>query len=364
MNINDLFFALLRNALWYPYTKAARYSYIDEEKQELPNNISVKVSESLLDLADKQTVSALIADSIFRNDIKLSQAFLFEMVGLVEQIKHANQQLNDELKQFIQLPLKDFVVVKGQTIAALYPNPLLRMPGDIDFLVLNYKRDKSVIEKKWQIELPENLIDKETSFEHGGVTYEIHDSLIVFGSTKHNKFWNQLMYRPCSQVIVDNVFVPTLEPNVYAAYVFVHLFFHFVREGIGLRQMCDWAAILHYYREGINQYELERILKGIGLFKAYCSFGYILIDMLGLRDFPFEVKKKDQVWEDKILRDIMRGGNFGKSIKQPLEHGWRTKVRTMCFTLRNCWRYFWLAPCELALTIPKLIWLNVRIILL
>ena len=60
------------------------------------------------------------------------------MVGTETHIRLVNRELNDELKRFVKLPLKDYIVVKGQTIASIYPNPLVRMAGDIDFPTEGY----------------------------------------------------------------------------------------------------------------------------------------------------------------------------------------------------------------------------------
>lgn len=347
---NNLLFLFLKCALW------------NEVDGQFPDSLSKDVSEKLLCTAKDQTVYGLVADALIRKEVKLSSKDVFELVSFLANIKRQNQHLNDELRQFVNLSLEEYFVVKGQTIAALYPNPMLRTPGDIDFFVHDYKKTSSILQKEWNVVLPNRLIDKEAQFKHGGVTYEIHISLIEFGSRKHQKYWEQLMSRQVGYVNVDGVDVPTLEPTVYAAYVFVHLFFHFIREGVGLRQMCDWAIILHHYYKDIDQQELSTILKMLGMVKAYRAFGCILVDKLGLVEFPLLIKEKDRIRSKTILKDIMKGGNFGKKRKEIHVHGWKSKMRTMRFTFRNCFRYFPVAPTELSLMIPKLTWLNLKLI--
>ena len=96
--------------------------------------------------------------------------------------------------------------------------------------------------------------------------------------------------------------------------------------------------------------------------KAYRAFGCILVDKLGLVEFPLLIKEKDRIRSKTILKDIMKGGNFGKKRKEIHVHGWKSKMRTMRFTFRNCFRYFPVAPTELSLMIPKLTWLNLKLI--
>lgn len=349
-NAADLFFSLLRNALW-----------LTEER--LPEELTDEDTKSLFWTAEQQTVSALIADALIRNEVRLPRHNVYKAIGIITQTHQTNQQINDELKAFARLGLNDVAVVKGQTVATFYPNPLLRMPGDIDFLTKDYDTSKDVLRKEWQIELPAQLIDKEFAFTHGVATYEIHSSLVEFGSRKHRRFWNKLMQRPYGSVEVDGVKIPTLEPTVYAVYVFVHLFFHFIREGVGLRQMCDWAMLLHHYREDIDGENLISILNLLGLKKAYSAFGVVLTEELGHKDFPFVIAEEHNKWKTSILNDIMHDGNFGKNARNNTLHGWRYKAETFKLTIRKCWKYHDLAPAELALMVPRLVWLNLKLYL-
>ena len=350
-NTQSLLFALLRNALWH-------------NEKGLPNELTEKDASLLITVAREQTVSGLIVDAIISNKIKLPQKWVFEAVGIEMQIKQANRALNEEVKGFVRMPLKDYVVVKGQTIATIYPNPLMRMSGDIDFLSYNYHEVKELLEKEWGIELPSKLVDREYTFEHRNATYEIHDQLIVFGNRKHQQFWDELIKRPCGYVSIDGAQIPTLEPTINAIYVFVHLFLHFMREGVSLRQFCDWAIILHHYRDEINKKELIDILLALGLTRAYKAFGSILIDDLGLpsSEFPFELSNDDRKWHERILEDIFKGGNFGK-LHHQCKTKWKYKIETFRLALRNSFRYYSLCPSEVGGMIPRLVKVNLRILL-
>ena len=171
------------------------------------------------------------------------------------------------------------------------------------------------------------------------------------------------MQRPHqSVVLVDGKEVKTLSPNIYAVYVFAHLFFHFIREGIGLRQMCDWAMILDRYKNEIDQPQLAADLDGLGMRRAYRAFGGVLTNYLGLKSFPLAQSEKDLKASEQILKDILRYGNFGKPSRKVKESGWRFKMETMGRTVRNFCKYFRLAPAEIGMIIPRLVLLNVKLI--
>jgi hypothetical protein len=158
--------------------------------------------------------------------------------------------------------------------------------------------------------------------------------------------------------------VMTLSPTVNVAYVFLHLFFHLMREGVSLRQFCDWAMVLHHYHGEIDTDKLIIILQDLELFDAFCALGVILVDCLCLpkNEFPFVLDNDDRKWKDKILQDIFRGGNFGKqNHKATTAFGY--KFETMCLAIRNCFRYYKLAPSEMRMMIPKMAKINLRLLL-
>ena len=346
-----LLFTFLRNAIW-------------RIEHDVPKELSEEEVSRLISVADEQTVSGLAVEAIIQNDIKIPQEWVFEAVGIDTQTKQANKQLNDELKEFVRLSLKDYVVVKGQTIAAIYPNPMARLSGDIDFLVQDYPAAKELLKKEWCIELPSKLFDREFAFEHGGVTYEIHDQLIVFGSRKHQRYWDELLKRPSYYVSIDGVQIPTLAPTVNAIYVFVHLFFHFLREGVSLRQFCDWAMVLHHYRDEIVCKDLMVALDQLELVKAYKALGCILVDDLGLpkEDFPYKLNEEDRKWHNKLLDDIFKGGNFGK-LNHQANGTWKYKIETIGVALRNTFKYYRLCPSEVGGMIPRLMKVNLKVLL-
>lgn len=346
----NLLFTFLRNALW-------------RNEDWLPGELSEEETSHLILTAEEQTVSGLVVDAIIRNDIKIPQEWVFEAVGIDTQTKQTNKLLNDELKEFAKLPLKDYVVVKGQTIAAIYSEPLVRMSGDIDFLVKDYPSAKGMLENVWGIELPSKLVDRECAFEHGGSTYEIHDQLIIFGSRKHQRYWNELLERPCAYVTIDGTQIPTLAPAVNAVYVFVHLFFHFLREGVSLRQFCDWAMVLHHYRDEIDRKDLTFALEQLELVKAYKTLGCILVDDLGLPegDFPYRLDEDDRKWHNKLVEDIIKGGNFGK-LNHQANNSWKYKIETIGVALRNTFKYYRLCPSEVGGMIPRLMKINIKLL--
>lgn len=364
--MRELLFKLLRSALW---------------GKALDSQLSAKEFRSVMSLAENQTVFGLAMEAL--KDVKIDDMKdrmpLYEAIGVMEQVKQQNRIANAELAEFSAICDKnglEYLVVKGQTVACLYPKPEWRQAGDIDFLVPGPKfflRKATKVERKVQdyadalgVEMP-TLIEKEVGFDRNGQRYELHTSLRTWAKKRHQKVWDALIEKEWEQehhVEIEGVKVRTLTPTMNAAYIFIHLFFHFIREGVSLRQFCDWAMVLHRYREDIDRERLTTMLTELDLLEAYRAFGTILVDHLGLsaEEFPLELTDKDRRWKVRILEDIFEGGNFGK-LRHRSQGAWRWKLETMGIALRNSFRYYRLCPSEVGGMIPRLVMGNMRILL-
>jgi hypothetical protein len=353
IDTSRLLFTLLRSSLWGNVSL---------------NSITADQFQCVMALADEQTVAGLVFEVL--NAVQIDgmedKMPIYEAVGLTERIKQQNNVVNKELAWFVnkcQDVGLECLVVKGQTLASLYPKPNVRQSGDIDFLTTQIAQTALVFPDE---DFPNKMTEKEFAFSHHGITYELHCRLIDFGCKKHQQQWAEMEAREWCQkysVKVNGVEVRTLSPTMNAAYLFVHLFFHLIREGVSLRQFCDWAVFLHAYHDKIDRLQLTEFMKCLNMLNGYKAFGSILIDELGLpeEEFPMEITEEDRRWKEKILCDVFRGGNFGKHNHQA-KSALGYKMETLRFAMRNSFRYYKLAPSEMRMMIPKMIGINVRLL--
>lgn len=352
--MTEKLFYLLCNALWDGNVRV---------------ELSYKEFSDILKLAKEQTVFGLVFDVL--KDIPFdgmsNKAAIYEAIGQYELVRKQNRLINKELCSFVRKCDKiglDYLIVKGQTIGSLYPQAELRQPGDIDFLITQLSQIPQMFP---DVDIPKKLFEKEYAYSHNDITFELHTRLIDFGCKKHNVLWNSIIAEEWTQfyyVDIDGEKVRTLSPTVNATYLFLHLFFHMIREGVSLRQFCDWAVFLHNYRDAIDNKQLSDIIGELGMINAYKAFGCILVDRLGLpeADFPLTITDSDRQWKKKIVNDVFRGGNFGKKNHKAM-HVIGYKLETMRLAIRNSIRYYKLAPSEMRMMIPKMIILNIRLIL-
>lgn len=297
---------LLRSALWQK--KLDHFKMTPWEYKEVMKE------------GDKQCVMGLITDCLESNNIGLKKPCVIHMLKYKKSVSAENSSINGNLHALCQL-LEDndisFIVVKGQTIGAYYPHPELRTPGDVDFYVPNseYSKAISVIRQAWNVPLAKGESNMHRAFEYNKTEFEMHNMLCEFPSKKMQDEFNQLIdTNQVDYVDVAGRKVPTLSPTLNIIYTFLHLYHHLINLGVALRQLCDLTVLIHNHCNRIDRTMLSQELKKLGFLKAFLAIGSILVNKLGLSEteFPFQLSSKDVKYGNKLLRIILKHGNWGQ----------------------------------------------------
>jgi len=306
MKKDDILFQCLRSALWkQPLTEGAIRNKDDYD--------------ALMAKAHKQAVPGMVTKAFMDNNTPLGLQITSEVFSMSRNVARRNHILDGEVMALCELldahDVK-YVVVKGQTLNAVYPAQGVRSPGDIDFYCdgENFDRAKDIISKNWNVEFDVNESEQHQAFSHHGVEFEMHFNLIIFFSRGIQNFWNGLL-KERTEAFVDirDTRVPTLEPTLNVLYTFMHLYHHFVELGVGLRQFCDLAVLLHTYRKEIDGDRLNAWLKGMDYLRAFAAVEWILVDVLGMdaEDCQVAVSERDKRYEKAMMEVVLSGGNFG-----------------------------------------------------
>ena len=358
MNKSEFFFHLLRAEL------------LGERVKGFP--VPTEVYHSLLTISDVETVMGMYCSALMNNDFKLGKYDAIEVYTILDDLAARNKHINDELKS-LTLLLREhdiqFVVVKGQTLAALYPHPDVRMPGDIDFYcdAGNFEAAKKTLEEAWQVEMNEDEEgEQHLSFTHNEVHFEMHYRLMKFESSSNQKCFDRLLKElPLSSVEIDSVVIPVLEPTLNLLYTFLHLYHHFIELGVGLRQFCDVAILI--LQKKFNSEKLLVYLKKLGFTNAFKAIGVILVDRLGVpeEEFPFVLTEKDRKYEPAIAEIVMKRGNFGMyGRKNDVRSGIGYYWETIQIKFSHYFKFFMLSPKEntsrLLFSVPRKVWQAVR----
>ena len=313
MNIQALFFSLLRSSLWG--------GELDVEV----SGLSRRDLGRLIKIARSQAMVGLVAHEIMVHDefaCILDEEGRERLTYMVQENYFNYQKLNTVLLSVVAALRKhriEPVLMKGHGVSKLYPVPELRQSGDIDIYV-----GKESFEKACQVigemSTPEDHQGDISSLKHfhtriSSVYIEIHRYTDVY----HPKSYD-LKYQKISDAGMHSNLVPmtfgeteilTPELNFNLFFIFNHFWHHFISDGVGLRQICDWARLLHVNYGKLDLDYLANVLRELNLMKVWKVFGYIAVNTLGLpaEQMPF-YDPRCAKRAARLLDLIMREGNF------------------------------------------------------
>ena len=345
--IQQQFFALLRAGLWGKAPDASLFGAGTDWA-------------ALLAAAKKQSVQAVVLDGVqlLPADCRPPKPIYLQWCALSLHTEEQNELLNRELNHLYALMRANGiepVLVKGQAVAQCYRHPEHRRCGDIDFYIglEDYERANALLR-------PEATQEEEEIFKHAcmhwhGVIVENHRILISLSRPAADRRMQQLTAAwgrdkaACPLLRVGETEARVPPAAFHTAYVLTHAALHFLNEGIGMRQVCDWACLLHAHHTDDELREVARLLRCFGLARAARLFGALLVRQL---DFPAEwlpvpCGPKDFAKAEWLLQDIWAGGNFGVGQHRKRPRGyWAGKWYTLRRVVKRCWQMGALAPGE------------------
>lgn len=328
MTENNLFFSLLQLGTGLT------------DRIELPV-MNQTLWASVFSMAQKQAVLGIIMDamnSLPSNIEKPNRNMLLRLLSLVMEIEKKNMIVNHESKkwcEFFNEKGYGAILLKGQGVACLYPNPLHRSPGDIDMWVTGNENEIRKLAR-------EELGAKDFTYHHIGVhdmgttELEIHTTPSWMYSYLRNRKL-QRMFRTwassCKEIELPDagrVCVPSDEMN--RVYLLVHIYRHVFSEGIGLRQMTDYAMLLNRGCSDDDKAVFAGYMRELNIYGFAGAVMYVMKKVFGLKDECLLVEPDTEKGE-KLLASIMEGGNFGmydSSIDRTIK-----KDSVMSFLTRN-----------------------------
>ena len=335
----ELVFTLLRNALW-------------KSDEELPSELSEQKAIRLFAVAEQQAVSGLVMDALISNNVYMPRPLVFGAIGLLEQIKQQNRIINEgavALEGLLSSNGVNYVLVKGPAVASFYPEPLARQSGDIDYYCDDqcYKKSLELVQSQWKVRPEREGAEKHCHYDYHDVTYEGHFKLVDLFGTERNEYFQKLIdSADTASIKIGGAQIKTIPITIHVLYIFLHLYNHLMKLGVGLRQFCDLAVMLHYCREFIDVDALRGHLRILGMDRAYRACGSILVEKLGLpaEDLCCSLSSSDRKYGQKILDVVMYRGNMGHYNKRSGFSGWKHKVESLGIKVSHFVKFVPLAP--------------------
>ncbi len=281
-------------------------------------------------LATEQSVLGLVLAGLEHSDVKPPQVLLLQWIGEVQMIEQRNKAMNQFVAELVEkMRAADIyaLLVKGQGVAQCYEKPLWRPSGDVDLLLseVNYKKAKELL-----LPLSSSNKNEERYSQHLGMSIgqwyvEIHGSLRTGLSARVDKVVDasqQSVFIGGNVRSWDNngtlVFLPAPTEDVFL--VFTHFVKHFYKEGMSLRQVCDWCCLLWTYSGSLNYDLLESWIIKSGLMGEWKAFYNLASRYLGMPDLDSRLMVHDSRFDKKAekLMEFILGGYSGNKFKDTL----------------------------------------------
>ena len=321
-------FALLRAGLWGIFDEAAASAF----------PLSAGEWERVFTLARQQTVTGIAFRGLdfLPEEVAPPMGIMAKWMAHADRIEQSNRVMNETVAKlyghFASAGV-EAVLQKGQGVAAMYPEPLLRECGDIDLYFLGHD---GVSDPLAGIDgaVRERQPDDSWSYVVDGIIVEHHTDLLDIQSPRAKRYVKRLIEEKGFEKVVtgDGVEVLVPAPEVNLLLLSSHILKHAFGVGIGLRQFCDYAVARRYYEGRVNEEEMREIWRMTGLEKWQDLLEGFLVKKTGV-----------------LLDIVLKGGNFGvysKDRENVPRARWARKVQTFKALMDNIGFAYRYAPGE------------------
>ncbi len=296
-------------------------------------------------LAEDQSVTGLVAAGIEHVvDVEVPREVALLFAGTSIQIEQRNKLMNDFLGCIVEkLRSHDVytLLVKGQGVAQCYERPLWRACGDIDLFLSdkNYNKAATTLSSLATSIEEENFYNRHLSMTIDSWIVELHGTLRcgLWKSMDYglDEVQREVFYGGKVRSWMNgHVQVFLLSADEDVVFVFSHILQHFFRDGVGLRQICDWCRLLWMYYGIIDKVRLEKRVRKMGVITEWKTFAALTVSSLGMDKNSMPMYSDDKKWKkkaDKVLCQIFKAGNMGHNIDRSYQRD-STRIRRKLIT--------------------------------
>jgi hypothetical protein len=235
------------------------------------------------------------------------------------------QQAQADMAELMREKGFGYIVIKGESSAAYYPNPELRALGDVDFLIDTSRQaeiENALMQAGYERDGMEHISHR--IFRKVGAHLEMHYQVpgIPVGEKgdKVRAFLKDAVKcGECKQGGLAEFYAPC--PKHHGLIILLHMQHHNLDDGLGLRHLCDWAAFVKATQnDTFWAEELLPLMKEIGIMK-YASVATKLCATYLHIPCPTWAADADDALCDGLLADVFLGGNFGRKNNERARSG-------------------------------------------
>jgi hypothetical protein len=243
----------------------------------------------------------------------ISEWSKISVLSAIHQIQHINQ-MKKVLHEFNTAGIP-VIVLKGLALRSLYPNPEFRTMGDADILVHQEDMSKS---KQLLIRLgyTENNSDLVHCcfYKEKHLPIELHWTLVNEAHIKTATKFQENIWNNTVSINMLGEQVLALSPASQLMHVCLHMAVHFLSNGFGLRQLCDFVLLFELEKRSIDWDFFYEDCKMNGIEKFVISIFAVCSQLFDI-EIPnnnYLCKSEDSKYIDMFIDEIFSAGVHGK----------------------------------------------------
>lgn len=297
--VHRLFFRYIRMGLW-------------KKKEEVcqERSLSQEVWEHLFRMAHSQAVTGLFIDGVAQENMRPDNDLWDKWVAHLFYLEQANRYIARRGEAWMEKLAGaglSATIFKGASVAAWYPEPLHRSPGDIDIVITDGWG-------KLKVFLTREGWNPDRSNEDEMILEEKNQLLVEFHrhwEYLYNPWTNGRLQQWCREAQPD-------DKEVYFVCLVLHIQRHFLTYGIGLKQVCDVAVMLR--KASLDRDKVAMMLCALHAERfSRLLFGLIALHLGGLEQYPLPPITEGK--ELELLNDSVLHDGYNLKMEQELTAG-------------------------------------------
>ena len=292
-------FALLRAALFGHQTESSLFEGMTSSEWQ-----------QIYRLATDQGVLAFVYDGVkllpepLQPGLEIRIQWAYNVDHIEKIYAHQKAVANLIVSEFAKNDIKT-LILKGLSSSAFYPKPEHRQSGDIDiYLMGDFERGNEIIRQKNIKILHDYFVHSE--FVVRGINIENHQHFVNPEINNTGRYINSALMQLSAQSLPHPVVGGALTPSATFSAIFLarHSSWHFARESVKLRDLCDWAMLLTKYSSEIDIDFTMQSLRSSGLERYTAIFTHLAEKYLGITS-PLQFAESYSSLAERVMEDIL-----------------------------------------------------------
>lgn len=279
-------------------------------------DVTPEAWEQLYALSCQQNVVAVAADGILLMppDLRPPLTVWLQWVGATRVTEDAYIHKYKVLKQLFHFFNQQGIptlLLKGMTIARLYPHPNHRTMGDIDIYQFGRWREADRLMVRHFGIAVDNSTRHHSKYALCGELIENHYDIVSGYSHYGQRSYERMLKQEARQVAAQHGTI-TSRSGAWATFeallLLRHAATHFVADCITLRHLCDWALFVEHRGSEVDWQRVEESMRHYRMERFFAALQNTTETWIGLGTLTAIAHPADKTLEQRMIHDITAGG--------------------------------------------------------